>query len=347
VFLVSSLVLGVLVIIAGNVFTLVSLVQASGAAPLWTYWAGVAANLGTTVFLAAVLVWFERQLTTRVDRVERQTTAIRSENAELRAETERLAQTIDTRLTELDEQAARRSAAILERQAEAVDALGEDGSRHAVLNAMRVAQGLGAIRGLGNPPTTYELAVPGGQLPQAPPIRIGYRVARDTDFESTPESLYLRYGDGDLGTTVVDWSSDATIIDVLEELRQSMIRDHDAGRLAATLRPEAIVQNLHETLALAVRRRQGGTTWITGSPVFELVAPGWVITQAGVESEEHRRVVIEASAYEHFEPDLPWGAGFISEHMPAMPTWVDPDDWARGRTRGAIYFEEVDPTTQF
>jgi hypothetical protein len=342
----TSIAVGLGVIITGDIFTTVSVYAMPRGAALWVYWAGVSANLGTTIFLAGVLVWFERQLTSSVERVEREAIAIRTESAALRTESEALrtaTEGLETRLEQLDEEAARRHAEVLAADEQAFDALAEIPSRENVIEALARAMTLGAVDKVNRQVGTAEVTVPGGESVTSAPITFRY----EAENANREEHLFLVFG-REPRTATVEWDAGVRAAAAFENLRTEMASARDAGEAAESLLLEPMFANLQSLLEQATnRRRNRSASWLDGSPVAELLSPDLIITNLGIELRD-RGVVIQWSQFGHWD-DFP-DVHYQGPSIPTRPDDIPADVWRHMIQRGRVHFEEdpdVDPRSQF
>jgi vacuolar-type H+-ATPase subunit H len=334
---VVSVVVGIGVILLGDYFNFGSF-RFDFDAETGPYWSGVAVNGGTTVVLAGVLIWFERQLTVRVQQARAEATRqIGEARNDFKTALDKVTEHLNVRMDELDERTSERAASAMKEEVESIDRLGADASRDSVLSAMRTAGDLNAIVHDGKSPSV-SVIVPGSTGPDGIPLIVAYTPERDGDWGT--EVATLRVGRGWSGIEeAVDWSPNMSATDVFDGLRLLLVRA-DQGAQARRLSPERFFAGLREALDQAVRRRQGNDDfWIQGSEVLESVAPGWLITDLGIEVEGHG-VVIGRYTYGHWDWDEGGRTDWINGKTPTRPEGLDEATWSHAHNRGFAHFEE-------
>jgi hypothetical protein len=286
-------------------------------------------NLGTSLLLAALLVWFEKKFMRQVrgenEQIAQQAASKAAEEAAVRT-----AATLTPRLDELDKLVKATATAAREQQEATIDALGEQASRSNVLSALRAAAKIRAIGSFGRS-IDSSVVVPAGDEKDSPMIGIAFSEESDPDDrDQRPSSIRLRY-DGDESTSV-EWPEEVDPAAVFFELQQSMIRNGFAPA-ANRLSTQRFFKNLRALLKAAMEARQDVKGhWLTGAPVHEMVFNGWIITEAGVEILGHG-VPITPEQYPH-------GSGrFRTRYkVGAPPADVDSYLWGHAAERGVKYF---------
>jgi hypothetical protein len=306
------------------------------------YWSGVSVNIGTTLLLAAALVLFERALVYTTQRVvRRETEPLRIEAERNASETQRLSDAtvaFEARLSALDDQMAARAADLMREQTDAIDAISRNVTRENVLNLMRRVTAAGAI-GQADYEGSGRIIVVGGQTLAAPLISAEYYPAREEQQdEDRPERLVLAFGT-DWQHPEIEWLDGMSAVEVFMGLEEEMISKRDGGLFVRELSVENFFANLRASLDLAYRRRRGhGDFWIKGSPVFEMVSPGWVITERGIEVEGIG-VVVSANQFGHNVGE-PFSRTYVQRAIPEPAAEFDRALWNVSVSRAAAYFEE-------
>lgn len=109
------------------------------------------------------------------------------------------------------------------------------------------------------------------------------------------------------------------------------------GRQAAAIDPADFLANAHRCLSEGLAATKGAVTWRLPSPTREFLAPGWVISGNGVETESHG-LVIRGDDYPHFDD----GGKLTLPVKMTAPAGVDPALYKLAVQRGAAHFEDRD-----
>lgn len=130
----------------------------------------------------------------------------------------------------------------------------------------------------------------------------------------------------------ISWDEDDDPLQIFAEIRTMMIRRGEAKR-SGPLSPEAFFNNLRTALREAVLSRTANPEgWLTNTPVFEMVADGWMITDGGIEVRGHG-IVIRRDQYPHNVP----GRERASYRVGAAPDHLDSATWDFAAERGGSY----------
>jgi hypothetical protein len=297
------------------------------------YWSGVAVNVGSSLLLAAVLVWFERALLVRVEKqnakvVENATAAATTaaEHAVSRATDELI-----PRLEEIDSRLRAQQSKTRSDQDRVVKTLGLEATRDAVLNAMSAASRINALRqasfiGSG------VVVVPCGRDLNSPRVAARYRPANEHPDFIHPAALTLIYVEGSNGAEV-EWdetSDDAA--QALALLQREMVAN-GSGTASTRISAHAFFENLRNVLEDAIKAREGDTSaWLSGGRVFELVSDGCVITEKGVEFRDVG-IPIQPRNFSLFGTASAGDARNIER-----PVSISEEVWDHAITRARTYF---------
>jgi hypothetical protein len=253
------------------------------------YWSGLCVNVGTTLILAAVLVWFEKVLLKKVRDENGAAVAQAAQAAATNAAEvtlERLAPRLDEIEDELRLRAASRAAERVASAKEVAETPTFDGVEDAFLDAASI----NAIHRRAYPGTDDEvrsIVVPAGDALSSPRIQVEFAPA--TSVRSA--RLVLTHLPSSLRepTTVV-WLPDNDILEALATLKDGMVANGERDA-AASFSATMLFTNISSLLGDAVAARQGdGAAWLSGRPVIEMVRDGWIATEGGIEVRGHGTV---------------------------------------------------------
>lgn len=301
----------------------------------WSYWSGVASNVGTTLLLASGLVFVERHFFRRVATTQADAAATAVAEA-VGAVEER----IESRLASLDDRLGEmRRERDSERDAR-IALLGQDVSFKSVADALRTASEAHAIRAVGTD-DRFSVVVPSGPSSTSPRIGFGYRWAGGFDHEEWDERITLTFlPSSTLDQTIhVGWEEGAVFEEALTDLIDAM-RAGGEGRAAKALdSAQKLITNLRDALVLAQASKRGDEGgWLKGRTLAELLWNGWTVTDAGLQRPGSGQLVIDG---ESFPSRIEQGQGFqpIST-APQRPSGVSEEDWEvlREVTRSHFFF---------
>ena len=296
-----------------------------------SYWSGVFVNVGSSLVLAAVLVWFERAIIQTVKKntdsaVEDVATRVAKEAASeaARETTERLMPKIE----EVDRLLAERQRQNLTEQSEAVATLGENASRDATFRLMDEATNLRAI----HIPSNWEvgeLVVAAGIGADSPPIWVRYSPGSQDASGSDESWLSLAAVAARRDDEFVFWDADMDAVSLFHELRRKMVQA-GRGELASRLSVKSFFDNLRSGLDDAiVGREHADGAWLSGEPVYEVIADGWLITDRGLEVRGHG-VVIERDEFAGFDR-----TSEREDNVGDPPEGLNSELWERAKEAGA------------
>lgn len=336
---------GLLVIASGYFFSDRSLFADEVTA---SYWSSVAINIGTSLLLAAALVFFERALVVTAQReVQRATAPIRAEAAAARAESEsaraesiQLSErtaVLESRLLELDDQLKARADAVARDQARAFAALGETVHRSTVIEIMEAASTIDALGSHFRTGRSGRITVPAGDTLDAPRITLEHAIIDEDDWSMAdvpPLALWV-VGIDDEPTV---WAEEDDAVQVFTAIQELIIRRGKARR-TGPLSAEAFFRNLTSTVEQATLSRRGDPGgWVQGTPTLEMISAGWMITADGVEVQGEG-LVIPRDLYEHEVP----GQERSPYRVGAAPAGLDGPTWDFAAARGKHYFTSRNP----
>ncbi|MEK8229382.1 hypothetical protein NKG05_30925 [Oerskovia sp. M15] len=208
------------------------------------------------------------------------------------AATEEITAPIVARMTDIEVELKNRRARKIAEQDAALAGLGDGLSFGAVAQAFGVANTLRAIAG-------YAIVVPAGEVLDGPRLRFswyGDHYSPDEHHDPiTVEYVAERNPSAGIGIPVVavSWSTDDEPTGVFADLIDNMIAT-GFGPEAKALEVAAAIGHLTAALSAAVAaRRADETSWFTSTPLLELVADGWALTQDGLEVRDHGLVLRE------------------------------------------------------
>jgi hypothetical protein len=309
-----------------------------------SFWSGVLVNVGTSLLLAAALVWFERTIVARVGRqnleaIDQAASRAATQVAEQTNETiERIRNDLSARVDDIDSRLANQRDRIRHEQEVAIAGLGEEISRKAMLDALRAAADINAI---GSPPRSRGgmLVVPSGSEENPPLIRVTYVPQNDAPWGGV-ETVMLQtlhpeviLSDLNPGWTGTEWREDQSPEEIFSELAREMVR---AGSASASRQMKASVflSNLRDALRLAVEAREGDEdSKLSGEAVAEFIDASTLVTKRGVEFLEPL-FTIEAWRFEHGSQD----ESGTFESIPPKPDGIDQARYDRAVDRGRAHF---------
>lgn len=252
------------------------------------YWSGLLANVGTTLLLAAALVWFERVLLRRV-----RTENVRAVKEAADQAADAAAERIAPRIEELERAVQADTSARASERTRSAELVATTPDFESIEGALGQAAAINAVRGRtfsSSSETLASIVVPGGGTPESPRITV-VRVPR---AESRPARLVLMHSGDD-----VVWDEEAGAREVFAALKDAMIaagHGAEAGELSAT----SFFANCSSLLRDAIAARQHDQdAWLSGSPAVELINTDWVVTEAGIEVRGHG-IVAERELFGHY-----------------------------------------------
>jgi hypothetical protein len=275
-----------------------------GRADAQDYWAGVAANAGTSVVLAGFLFWLERrfagsarQAVTEAAQVAASgaTAAFQQEAAELRA-------SVREALDDLEGELQARRSAEEEESRTLFTGLREEVSFERLAEAFRLADEAKVLSG-------WQLVVPAGDQ-DAPRISVAW-------MTDPVERIGFFYEDGSsLAVPTAIWGPEERLADAFDRFRGEMVA-HGYGPAFNQMTPSDVLRHVVRALDEGLSGRRGDEgAWRSASPLREVVTDGWVLTDAGLEVRRHG-VVLEASSAP--SPLVEW--------RPDPPEGLDPELW--------------------
>lgn len=285
------------------------------------YWAGVLANAGTTVLLAAALVLLERQITKVVDK-GRSEAVIEATAAATQAAGGIVEDRLSSLSKRLDDLDGRVEGLTTKRSDEARHAAAEVAaiiSYETVRSAMMQATDLGAIA-TGIYKKSGQIIVAAGDGVDAARFQVSWRPFFESKEVTRPEHIELAFVQPNSVAPLdnVIWDKDDKIEVVFDEVIKSMQRG-GYGADTKSVSAEKLFTNLSVALSAAIRAREENT-WLGNQPLLEWLWNGWAITEAGLVVENQVGVLVEGSQFPRVKGDrtpLPRKA----------PTWTDDESW--------------------
>lgn len=255
------------------------------------FWSGLLVNVGTTVLLAFLLIVFERAIVTTV----RKENAVVVEKAEARAGAKAAAvvdektTTITNRLDALQAEIQKHAADSSRARRTASSKIVEDPTFEAIGTAIVEAHKIGALISKGS--SRYgengtEFVVAAGDGLDAPRVRVDYGEGperRQPTIVLTP----LVGGNAEH----FEWKMSAPVAGVLKALHDSLIAQGAAAG-AKLYDAKVLLENISAFLDAATAGRQDDPdAWVSKGPSYELIAPGWMVTDRGIEVRGHGLLV--------------------------------------------------------
>jgi len=287
----------------------------------WSYWSGVAGNVGTTLLLASALVFVERYFFRRVATTQ----AAAASNAAAEA-VGAVEQRLETRLVGLDTRLADLKRA-RDGDAEArIERLDQDVSFRSLADALRTASEANSIGAVGLH-DMYQVVVPAGSAPASPRIGFAYRPLGGFDHQHWHEGITLTFLPGtSVDQTIwVDWRPDETLEGALSDLIELM-RSAGEGMAAKSLNsPSTLVANLRQALTLAMASKRGDENgWLQGRTLAELLWNGWAVTDAGLQRPDSSVLIVDGK---QFPAHSEQGRGFRNDPTVSRPEGLSDPDW--------------------
>ncbi len=309
--------LGVVVLVAAGLLT----TPRFGA----EFWSGVLVNGGATILLAAVLIWFERRLTTTTKRAVENAVSDAADQAgkAAAAAVQEATEDLKTRIDSLQDQVAARRARAAADQDAAIDALSEELTWDNVASAMETAAGLNATEGA--------VFVWASNIRRGPVLGFQYDAAednvddRDLDGERDRErGVILSFEEGGGPAVMRRWTKSQSAPEFFADFSEDLVAS-GYGNIARSINYSLVMKRLQDALAdgVAGRRVEPGA-WRTNAPLWEVIDGDWAITFAGLEHRDHRLVL---STH-----DIPH-RGESGRWEPAQPEWADEHDWEQAVRR--------------
>jgi hypothetical protein len=303
------------------------------------YWSGAAVSVGSSLLLAAVLVWFERALLVRVEsqnaKVVERATAAASTAAE--EAISRATESLVPRIDEIDKRLNERQNETRSEQDRLVETLGTVASRTAVLEAMSAASSIGALH-----ETQFtdsgEVVIPCGDELNSPRVAVGY-VPEISDPEFAHDArLTLAYVNENREARI-EWmeGEEDDAVHALLLLQREMVKI-GAGVESRRISAEYFFKNLQSLLHDAIQAREGDPgAWLSGARVREFVADGCVITDDGIEFEGLGIQV---------QPNHAYTSSYVNKtnwrlRLPERPDSIEPDLWEYSTARAQRYFRRA------
>lgn len=301
------------------------------------FWSSVLVNVGSTLLLAALLVWFERRLVARVEQSNARVaeTAGRVAEASAREAVAAVEKRLDA-LEELDRAFSSESGQIQREQEEQLARVASDVTFDSIEGAMIQTQSLGGIRSSQGWETSCSITIAAGDGPTPPRVLVTYRPEtindeRRIEFETR----------GREGLASVTWRSRDSILEVLKEFRSSLVRVGLPSE-AHSFSPAVLFSNLQGALRIATERREGRSVdWKDGAAIVEWVAPDILLSEAGLEVRK-LGVVMPAADFPLLAPD---GEVYYKED-PDRPASVTESEWAVALNRAHTLFDRTDDANE-
>lgn len=288
------------------------------------YWSGLLVNVGTTLLLAAALVYFERVV---LRRVQTQNARAVKEAADQAADaaTERIV----PRVEELERSIQAGASALKSKRTESAERVARQPTFDSIETALERAAEINAVRlrtFQGSSERIASIIVPAGAAPGAP--RLG--VMRVPRMGFRPARIILTFERSE-----VVWQEGTETRDAFVELHEKMTAAGH-GAAAGQVSVTSFFENCSLLLQVAIAARQNDSDkWLSGSPAIELIAADWVVTEAGLEIKGSGVV----AAKDDFGRYLGGSSTVTGDQVPLSPPGgLDEDLWtlARGRASALL-----------
>lgn len=247
-------------------------------------------NIGVTVMLAVVLILFERIILTSVKRATDESEQRAELKAEAKAEeivNERVV-SIEARIDGLDTRVNEYAKERAQKRNDAARNIFADHDFGSVAEKLTRIASVGAVARPDHRRTdgAAEFIVPAGTELSSPRVLISFT---GDDHPRTPYvSFTILLADKSVSAT---WSSHVQLEEALQTLQEELVKEGEAA-VWKHVSPEALLHNISEFLvAAAAGRNADDGAWLSGEPAREMVAEGWIITDAGLEVRGHGLLV--------------------------------------------------------
>lgn len=235
-------------------------------------------GVGSSVFLAAFLIWIERNLLQQVRDVAEQTSHRVAEDN--RIEMTRSVEHLSSRVDEIADRLSDRLSQQSDVREAMLAAVGQNPSFESVSSALREAKNLNAIVG-------GAITVPAGDTFDAP--RVTVELVQLQTFDQPPQTeMIVRVrceeisGDAAESVATVNWHQNTTTDEMLGELVDELQR-RGLATAASQLKVDTLFANLSAALTQAVQARTGADSWYQ-KRMLEWLTADCVITEDGLES---------------------------------------------------------------
>lgn len=284
-----------IIVVSGGGLAAVGLAAwlSTGVLSLQEFTVGVLINIGTTLALAALLIWFEKKL----EQSQNRSVAAAATEAATQA-AEQVAEQFGTRVrdldTEVDAVVSHEDAQMLE----SIASLGDTVSYEGLCDALRAAVELGAIdAGRG-------IIVPAGATLQSPRVQFKLVEEGRTDENYWGEEISVSFVSTDGKRAHVSWAADsgATIKDIFRKLVQVMRREGfgpESGKLSASSALKILSKGLREAMAARMGTSDAAYDAIT---LYEILQDGWLLTSEGIYVRGAGVILDPGDFYDPYEP---------------------------------------------
>lgn len=297
-------------------------------------------NIGTTLLLAALLVWLGRSFVTRAERAARQ--VVEEKTEQFRQETEDIRQRLDALQDRVDERTASAEAA----GAAVADDIVSDVSFETVTKALELANDVDAL-------WHSAITVPTNDSVDAPAARLSWTAkqhgGRFDDLDNvvpTLEVVYEHHPEPSTRRFDIEWLLGVPADEMLHELKESMVRA-DYGVAAQALDALYMFERFGHGISDAIAgKRAQPDAWLKGCGALdEVVGADLAITSLGVVARGHG-LAFKASEF----PQRPPPAMSAEQRAarkpyklprPPVPEGIDPDHWAVVIARAAEHHPPV------
>ncbi|GAA4717974.1 hypothetical protein GCM10023216_02730 [Isoptericola chiayiensis] len=297
-------------------------------------------NVGTTLLLAALLVWLGRSFVSHAEGAARRVVEERTE--EFRQETEDIRQRLEALQGRVDERTASAEAA----GAAVADDIVTDVSYETVTRALELANDVEAL-------WHSAITVPTNDSIDAPAVRLSWTAAHhggrfddldnliatlEVDYEHHPESSTRRFDQ--------EWLPGVPADEMLHELKESMIRA-DYGEAAQALDARYMFERFGHGISDAIAgKRAQADAWLKGcGALHELVGADLAVTSLGVAARGHG-LAFKSSEFPQRPPPVVSAEQLTNRKLyrlptPPVPDGIDPEHWTVAIARAAEHHPPV------
>lgn len=297
-------------------------------------------NVGTTLLLAALLVWLGRRFVTRAEGAARR--AVEEKTEEFRHETAEIRQQLEA----LQDRVAERTASAEAAGAAIVDDIASDVSFETITKALELANDIDAL-------WHSAITVPTSDSVDAPAVRLSWTATQhggrfddmdnllatlDVGYEHHPGSSKRRFD--------LEWLPGVPADEIVHELKELMVRA-DYGEAARMLDAKYMFECLGRGVADAIAGKRGlPDAWLKGCGALdELVGPDLAITSRGVAARGHG-LAFKAGDFPQRPPPAMSAEQRASREpyklpTPPAPAGIDPAHWGVAIARAAEHHPPV------
>lgn len=291
-------------------------------------------NIGTTLLLAALLVFLGRRFVSRAEVAARR--VVEEKTEEFRQDTAEIRQRLDA----LQDRVAERTASAEAAAAAIVDGIVSDVSFESVTKALELANDVDAL-------WHSAITVPTNDSVDAPAVRLSWTATQhggrfdDSDNLVPTLAVVYEHRPGSSGRPVdLEWRPGVPADELVHSLKELMVRV-DYGQAAQALDVKYVFERFGRGVSDAIAgKRALPDAWLKGCGALdELVGPELAITSLGVAARGHG-LAFKASDFPQRPPPAMSAEQRASQEpyrvpTPPAPEGIDPAHWVVAISRAA------------